>query len=86
MIEPNSSQIGFSRVVTPPSMNGGFSRVNYEMDGFELNGNRKLRKWFRKNAPLSYVGATLLGLVVIDYVTGGKVQEIILPKAKKKII
>ena len=54
------------------------------MDGFELNGNRKLRKWFRKNAPLSYVGATLLGLVVVDYVTGGKVQEVILPKAKKR--
>ena len=52
-MNPTSSQIGFSRVVAPATqMNGGFSRLSYEMNGVELNGNRKLKRWFRKNCLL----------------------------------
>ena len=44
-MNPTSSKIGFSRVVAPATeMNGGFSRLSYEMNGVELNGNRKLKR------------------------------------------
>ena len=82
-MNPTSSKIGFSRVVAPATeMNGGFSRLSYEMNGVELNGNRKLKRWFRKNAPLSYIGAGLGALLIIDSVTGGSIREIVMPKRK----
>jgi hypothetical protein len=84
-MNPTSSQIGFSRVVAPATqMNGGFSRLSYEMNGVELNGNRKLKRWFRKNAPLSYIGAGLGALLIVDAVTGGKVTELVMPKKKRR--
>ncbi len=84
-MNPSSSKIGWSRVVAPvEEMNGGFSRLDYQLDGVELNSPRKVRRWFRRNAPLSYIGATLAGLIVVDLVTGGKVKEIVFPKVKKR--
>jgi len=81
----SSSKIGFSRVVTPVTeMQGGFSRLDYSMDGVTLNSPRKVRRWFRRNAPLSYIGATLGALIIIDYASGGKVKEMIFPKVKKR--
>ena len=54
------------------------------MNGVELNGNRKLKRWFRKNAPLSYIGAGLGALLIVDSVTGGSIREIVMPKRKRR--
>jgi len=83
-MNPRSSQIGFSRVVTPAQEMDGFSRLDYQMNGVELNGNRKLKRWFRKNAPMSYIAVALGSLLVLDIATGGKVTELVMPKKKKR--
>ena len=83
--EATSSQVGFSRVVTPPTMNGGFSRLDYQLNG-DMQGKttRKIKRWFRRNAPFSYVAAALGGLIIADAATGGAVREIILLKKRKR--
>lgn len=86
MNEATSSQVGFSRVIAPPSMNGGFSRLNYELQGHDMQGKttRKIKRWFKRNAPLSYIAAAVGGLIIIDAATGGAVKEIVFPRAKKR--
>jgi len=85
--EASSGQIGFSRVVSPPTMNGGFSRLDYQLQGYnDMQGQtgRKIKRWFRRNAPFSYVAAALGGLIIVDAATGGAVKEIVFPKKRKK--
>jgi hypothetical protein len=95
--EASSSQVGFSRVVTPPTMNGGFSRLDYQLNGHEMQGKtgRKIKRWFRRNAPFSYIAAALGGILIVDAAalggilivdaaTGGAVKEIVFPKKRKR--
>ncbi len=81
---------GFSRVVVPGELNG-FTRVNmvlpenlegytlndYELDGYTLNGRtaRKVSRWYKKNAPYSYIGTALAGIVIADILTKGAVRK-----------
>ena len=41
-------------------------------------------KWFKSNAPWSYVGVGVAGLIVVDLATGGKIRESIGMKKKKR--
>ncbi len=86
----NGTCNGFSRVVVPSKLNG-FSRVNmelpqnvqgyslndYELDGYTLNGRtaRRVGRWYKKNAPWSYIGTALAGIVVADVMTKGAVRK-----------
>ncbi|NNE33315.1 MAG: hypothetical protein HKN40_13205 [Winogradskyella sp.] len=83
--EASSSQVGFSRVVTPATMNGGFSRLDYQLNG-DMQGKtgRKIKRWFRRNAPFSYIAAALGGILIVDAATGGAVKEIVFPKKRKR--
>ncbi len=92
----NNTMNGFSREVVEPKGLNGFSRMNFKIDGYELNDNYSLsgyqlnaprmfsRRWFRRNAPMSYIGTALVGLVVVDLATGGKVREMVGLKKKGK--
>ena len=42
------------------------------------------KRWFKKNSPWSYIGAGVLGLVVVDIATGGKIREAVGMKKKTR--
>jgi len=58
----------------------------YSLSGYELNGRsmRKLKRFYKKNAPWSYVGTIAIGLILVDVATGGKVRETLGMSKKKK--
>lgn len=75
---------GFTRVnmILPENMNG-YELNNYtlneldEMDGYTLNGRtaRRVARWYKKNAPYSYIGTALAGLILADVITKGAVRK-----------
>lgn len=93
----NNNMNGFSRaVVSPTEEMNGFSRMDYiidgytlndyELNGYELNGRtmRKIKRFYKRNAPWSYVGTIALGLLAVDIATGGKVRESLGMKKKRR--
>ena len=97
-LEKLKNMNGFSRaVVSPTEEMNGFSRMDYIIDGYtlndytlnetdELNGRqmRKIKRFYKRNAPWSYVGTIALGLLAVDIATGGKVRESLGMKKKKR--
>jgi hypothetical protein len=93
VVSPTEEMNGFSRM---DYIIDGYTLNDYDMDedeldgytlsGYELNGRsmRRLRRFYRKNAPWSYIGTVAVGLVVLDVATGGKVRETFGMKKKKK--
>ena len=85
---------GFSRmnyIIDGTTLNEGVEDMDdldgYTLSGFTLNGRtaRRIRRFYRKNAPWSYVGTAVLGLILVDVATGGKVRETLgMSKTKKK--
>jgi hypothetical protein len=89
-INGNCTMDGFSRVVVPSELNG-FTRVNmilpenmqgytlndYELNDYELNGalGRRINRFYRRNAPWSYIGTIVAGVIIADVVTKGAVRK-----------
>ena len=82
---------GFSRVVVPSELNGftrvnyinpvnrmnGYTLNDYELNDYELNGRtaRRIARWYKRNAPWSYIGTAVAGVVVADVLTKGAVRK-----------
>ena len=71
---------GFSRVnmeLPQNVMQQGYTLNDYELDGYTLNGRtaRRVGRWYKKNAPWSYIGTAVAGLVVADIMTKGAVRK-----------
>ncbi len=93
VVEPSQEMNGFSRVnykMNGYTLNDGYmlsgSCGDGNVNGYTLNGRtgRKIKRWYRKNAPLSYIATGLLALTVVDIATGGKVREMVGIKKKTK--
>jgi hypothetical protein len=91
----NKTMNGFSRAVVEPTGMNGFSRMDYQIDGYTLNDytlndytlnapRMFSKRWFRRNAPASYILTGLGVLVITDIATGGKVREMVGLKKKGK--
>jgi hypothetical protein len=88
VVSPTEEMNGFSRmnyIIDGYTLNAG-DDYDDELDGYTLNGRsmRKLKRFYRRNAPWSYIGTIAVGLVLVDVATGGKVRETFGMKKKKR--
>tara|TARA_R100000697_G_scaffold83549_2_gene95614 strand:- start:97 stop:771 length:675 start_codon:yes stop_codon:yes gene_type:complete len=72
---------GFTRVnmVLPENMQG-YTLNDYRLNDYELNEMqgrtaRKIARFYRKNAPWSYIGTAVAGVVIADILTKGAVRK-----------
>jgi len=72
---------GFTRVnmVLPENMEG-YTLNDYELNDYTLNEMqgrtaRRVARWYKKNAPWSYIGTAVAGIVVADIITKGAVRK-----------
>lgn len=74
---------GFTRVnmVLPENMNG-YTLNDYRLNDYELNRAsmqgataRRIARFYRKNAPWSYIGTAVAGVIIADIITKGAVRK-----------
>tara|TARA_Y100000310_G_C20308673_1_gene635175 strand:- start:305 stop:607 length:303 start_codon:yes stop_codon:yes gene_type:complete len=93
IIEPRGMN-GFSRmnnIIDGYTLSGHDTTFEDELDGYTLSGcdmqgrgMRRIKRFYRRNAPWSYIGTAFVGLVVVDLATGGKIRKLVGMKKKKK--